>query len=120
MKPVKLVLATLLLLCGPALWAQRTTATLYGSVKDASGAVVPNVQIHASEELTGIRHDTTANDRGDFTLPFLPVGRYSIEAEINGFKTFTQSGIALEAGQEVQLPVRLEVGAMSEKVTVTA
>ena len=91
-----------------------------GSVKDASGAVVASVAIHATEQRTGIRHDTTANDRGDFTLPFLPVGRLSIEAEIKGFKTFSQSGIDLEAGQEVQLPVRLEVGAMSDKVTVTA
>jgi hypothetical protein len=120
MKLANLFVATLLLMSGHAAWAQRTTATLYGSVKDASGAIVPGVQIHATEQLTGIRHDAAANDRGDFTLSFLPVGRYSIEAEIKGFKTFSQSGIALEAGQEVQLPVRLEVGAMSEKVTVTA
>src|ERR1039458_2865343 len=115
MKSTKLFLATLLLLGGQVLCAQRTTATLYGSVKDASGAVVPNAKVHATEELAGIRHDTAANDRGDFTLPFLPVGQYRIEVETNGFKTFTQSGVSLEAGQEVQLPVHMEVGSMSAK-----
>src|SRR5262249_2039234 len=58
--------------------------------------------------------------RGDFSLPFLPVGQYRIEVEANGFKTFSRSGLRLEAGQEVQLPILLELGAMSEKVTVTA
>jgi hypothetical protein len=120
MLSAKLLIAPLLLLGGQALWAQRTTATLFGSVKDASGAVVLNAQIHATEELTGIRHDTVSKERGDYALPFLPVGPYRIEVEAQGFKTFTQTGLKLEAGQEVQLPISLELGAMSEKVTVTA
>jgi hypothetical protein len=110
-----------LLLIGPStIFAQRTTATLYGSVTDVSGAVLPGANVHATEEGTGIRHEARADERGDFTLNFLPVGIYRVQVEANGFKSFDRSGVRLEAGQEAKMGVQLQVGAMTEKVTVTA
>jgi len=111
---------SLLLICPATVLAQRTTATIYGSVTDATGAVVPNAQITVTEEATGIGRNAKADDHGDFTFAFLPVGTYTVAVEANGFKTFSRTGIRLEAGQEVKLAVPLEVGAMAEKVTVSA
>ena len=120
MLSARLLGVPLLLLGGHAVWAQRTTATLFGSVRDVSGAAVPGAQIQTTEELTAVRHDTKSNEIGGYSLPFLPVGQYRIEVVADGFKTYSRAGIRLEAGQEVQLPVELEVGSRSETVTVTA
>jgi hypothetical protein len=113
------VVACFLMFPAPS-FAQRTTATLHGSIQDASGAVVPHARIHATEEATGVKQDLQSDEHGEFTFPFLPVGRYQVVVEAEGFKTFTQGGVRLEAGQDVHLPVRLEVGATTEKLVVTA
>src|SRR5262245_53339775 len=90
--------------------AQRTTATLYGNVWDSSRAVVPGVAISITNEATGAVFRALSEERGDFTLSFIPPGRYTIQAQLAGFKTFSQTGVVLGAGEQARFPIELAVG----------
>src|SRR5438067_1723685 len=98
MRSKTLFLACCLLLWGHAMFAQRTTATLYGNVQDASNAVVPGAQVRITNEQTAAQFNARSDDRGDFAFTFVPLGRYRIEVEASGFKAFTETGIGLDAG----------------------
>src|SRR5438093_9781 len=100
-------------------WAQAT-AQITGTVKDQSGAVLPGVEITATQTETGIARTTVTNETGTFTLPNLATGPYKLEAALPGFRTFVQTGIVLQVnGSPVINPV-LEVGQVSEQVEVQA
>jgi len=118
--PPAVFLCALLAAPSASVYAQRTTATIYGVVQDPTGAVVPQAQVAATNELTGYRQSARSDERGEFTLSFLPVGRYELRVEASGFKTFLQRGITLEAGQQIRYVAALELGAPTESVTVTA
>jgi len=113
------VVACLLLFSAIGL-SQRTTANIYGIVKDSSGAVVPGITITLTNELTGIEQKATTNESGEFSATFLPVGRYTITVSAQGFKTFVQRGLELTAGQQIRYPVTLELGEITQKIDVTA
>jgi len=100
--------------------SQRTTATLYGIVQDPSSAAVPNAAISLTNQQTAARYDAQSNERGEFTLSFLPPGLYALEASANGFKTHRETSIRLDAAQQIRFSVNLEVGASAEQITVTA
>jgi hypothetical protein len=100
--------------------AQVTTATIYGTVLDPSGAIIAGAQVSLKNELTGVSASTTSNGLGEFTFTFLPVGRYSLTISVAGFKEQMQSNMDLAAGQRLRLIYSMEVGQVSEKVTVTA
>jgi outer membrane receptor protein involved in Fe transport len=102
------------------LYGQRTTATIFGSVQDPSGAAVPGAKVIVTNEDTNAQYAAQSDSLGEFTVTFLPVGRYRIAVEAQGFKTAVQSGLALEAGQQFRYPVALEVGTLTEKVVVSA
>lgn len=111
--PALLILAT-------TAFAQRTTANLYGLVQDASLASVANTAIKLTNDQTGSTYESTSNERGEFTLSFLPPGTYTLEATAPGFKSFRKTGIRLDSGQQIRFPIPLEVGANADQVTVTA
>src|SRR5256886_7639763 len=104
--------------CG-SLWAQAT-AQISGTVKDASGAVLPGVDITATQTETGISRMTVTNETGSYVLPNLPLGPYRVEATLPGFRTFVQSGIVLEVNASPLINPVLEVGQVSEQVEVQA
>jgi len=111
--------AALALMLHTAAFAQVTTADIVGRITDASGAVLPGVTV--TVENTGT-HDTRVaptNASGDYTFTLLPIGRYSVKIELQGFTTQTAS-LALSAGDRSRLDVRLQVGAVAENVTVVA
>src|SRR5689334_14880167 len=113
----------LFLACGMLLWAQaifaqRTTATLYGNVQHASSAVVPGAQVRVTNEQTAAVFSARADERGDFGFSFLPLGTYRIDVEASGFKGFAKTGLDLDAGEQVRYQVVLEVGGANEKITV--
>jgi hypothetical protein len=114
-----LLFCGLLSLTGVAV-AQRTTANIYGLVKDASGAVVPGIAVTLTNELTNTKHEVMTNENGEFSATFLPVGRYTITVSAQGFKTFVQKGLELTAGQQIRYPVSLELGEVTERIEVTA
>ncbi len=98
--------------------AQVTTATFFGLVQDSSGAVVPGATVVATHQGTGVPRETVADERGEFVLSALPNGTYSVRIELPGFKSYTNEGIALGAGQTVRQTFVLELGTVSETVTV--
>src|SRR2546425_9868087 len=77
------------------LWAQAT-AQISGTVHDQSGAVLPGVEVTATQTETGVTRTAVTNETGSYVLPNLPVGPYRIEAALTGFRTFVQTGIVLQ------------------------
>src|SRR5207302_3836912 len=96
------VLATIA--SGSAVWGQ-TTATIVGTVTDASGAVVPNVSITVTSSGTGLTRKTLSSQSGNYAVTLLPVGVYSVTAEAAGFKRKTTTGIVLEVNQEPRVDI---------------
>ena len=114
-----LVLAAFLCFVPLSVYGQVTTATLVGLVRDNSGAVIPGANVVATHEGTGVAREGVSDANGEFVLAALPNGPYTVRIELSGFKTISQRGIQLGAGQNVRQTFTLEVGAMSETVTVT-
>src|SRR5579862_4319204 len=100
-------------------WAQISTGTIVGVVEDSSGAVVPNAQVSLKQIATGETRHTVTTQSGEFNVPFLQVGLYSLTATAAGFKTKAVSGIMLQVDQTANLRIVLDVGAASETVEVT-
>lgn len=111
-----------LVLCLPVSWllGQQTGSSLLGTVTDSSGAAVPGVQVQIVETRTGLTHSTSTNEQGMYAFPALPVGIYRLEATTSGFKRLTREGITLDANQNARINLQLEIGSVSEEVTVTA
>src|SRR5437867_2391068 len=99
-------------------FAQTSTATILGTVKDASGALVPGVSITVKHNESGLTRTVVSGEQGSYTLPLLPVGAYEITTMMPGFKQVVRSGINLVVGQEAVVDLTLEVGAPVEQVTV--
>ncbi len=109
----------LLLVFAPMALAQ-STADIVGTVTDPSKAVVTNVKVTATNIDRGLPYTTTSNERGDFIIPLLPGGRYRIQAEMTGFKTWNLAEVTLAAGDRYRADVQLEVGGTEQSVQVTA
>src|SRR5678816_3041539 len=100
-------------------WAQAT-AQISGTVRDASGAVLPGVQVAVTQNDTGISRTTVSNETGFYVLPSLPLGPYKVEASLPGFRTFVQSGIVLQVGSTPVVDVKMEIGQVAQVVEVQA
>src|SRR5256885_6474813 len=101
------------------LWAQAT-AQISGTARDQSGAVLPGVEIRATQGETGITRATVSNETGSYVLPNLPIGPYKLEASLAGFRTYAQTGIVLQVESNPVINVTLEVGQVAETVEVEA
>lgn len=115
------VLLTLLLFCLslPAL-AQLSTGTISGTVHDATGAVIPGVTvILSSPGIIGGNQQAITNERGGYQFSRLVPGRYSVKAELAGFKTALHENLIVNADVTVRADMTLEVGDLSDTVTVT-
>ncbi len=118
LKPFAVAIALLSLTT--MLKAQLDTGTITVLVKDVSGSVVPGANVVLRNENTGIEVRTgTTNEQGNFNAALIPSGSYSIHVELQGFKASQQSGIYLQVNQQLSVPVALQVGEVSEQVTVT-
>src|SRR5881296_2515317 len=100
-------------------FAQTSTATILGTVKDTSGALVPGVSITVKHTESGLTRSVVSGERGGYNVPLLPVGAYEITTAMPGFKQQVRSGINLVVGQEAVVDLTLEVGAAAETVTVS-
>jgi len=109
----------LLCICSSIVWAQ-STAQISGTVMDQSGAVLPGVEVTATETETGLTRSVVSNETGSYVLPNLPVGPYRLEAGLPGFRKFTQTGIVLQVGSNPAINIGLEVGQASETIEVQA
>jgi hypothetical protein len=103
-----------------AAFAQSDRGTITGTIVDQTAAVVPGAKVMAKLVETGAVSQATATETGNFTLPSLPVGTYELSVEAAGFKKTTQPGVVVQVAQTVRVDLKLEVGAATESVTVTA
>lgn len=100
--------------------AQANTATVYGTVADSSGAVVPRATVMLTREDTGQTTTKVTEESGDFGFTFIPVGLYTLRVDAPGFKSHISKGIMLTAGQQMRQTFTLEVGTVNETVNVEA
>lgn len=100
-------------------FGQTTTARLTGSVTDATGAAVPEARLTATNVATGIQRTATSGAEGYYTIPLLERGKYEVALQKQGFRPIVRE-MTLDVGQIARLDFVLEVGEMTEKVTVTA
>src|ERR1700732_3279757 len=101
-----------------AAWSQ--TSQINGTVKDPSGSAIPGAAIKATQTATGVVRTATTGANGDYVLPSLPIGPYQIEVTKEGFSRYVQTGIVLQVDSNPTVDVGLQVGAVSEQVSVEA
>lgn len=117
-KLILLCLFTLVL--ATCLVAQQTTATINGTVTDASGAVLAGAEITVTSAATANARTTVSGSAGDYTIAFLPPGTYSMKVAAKGFATVQQNGVTLQVGQTVTLNQTMKPGGANEVVEVTS
>jgi hypothetical protein len=113
------LLSMLVLLTGVA-HAQEVTGAIVGTVVDPSGAALKNVKVTAVDVDRGTTLTASTNDTGSFNLPRVPVGRYRVKAESQGFQTAANPAFDVVLNQTVRVAFQMKVGNVSETVEVTA
>jgi hypothetical protein len=102
------------------LTAAEPTATILGTVRDSSGAVVPNAKVLAVSTQTDLHRETRSSSEGRYVLPLLPVGNYTLTVESPSFKKYVRQGIILSVNENARVDVPLDLGTVAESVNVTA
>lgn len=113
------ILIGLLLVAGPA-FGQETRGTITGIVTDSQGAVLPGAAVTVTNTATNTSTSTVTTGDGVYTVPFLTPGRYTVAAEVAGFKKLVREGIEVRVGDRITLNLTLEPGGVQEIVTVSA
>jgi len=116
----KLTLFTLLLGVGGTAFAQRTTGTISGTAKDASGAVLSGVSVTVTGANVVGGQTAVSNELGFYRIANLPPGEYRVSFTLSGFKTVNRTGVRVGLGQQLEEDVSLAVSSMQEEVTVVA
>ena len=103
------------------LYAQAVAvASITGNITDSQGAVVPNAHIVAIATDTGVKHETTSNADGLYSLTSIPIGGYSLQVDASGFQAHITKGILLQVGDHIQVNASLSIGSVSQTVEVEA
>jgi outer membrane receptor protein involved in Fe transport len=110
----------LLLVCSLAAGAQTITANINGTVTDASGAVIPNAKVAATNVDTGVVTAATTNNDGIYNIRFLQIGNYKVTIDSPGFATSTYGPFVLETGQNAKIDGKLGLAGTQQKVSVQA
>src|SRR2546425_3317398 len=120
----KLSFRAIVLLTSAALFAAEAQAqfkaSIQGTILDPNGGAVASAKVTVTNEATGVTRDTVTSAEGFYRVSELPPGTYTVTVEASGFKQATSKGIVVEAEQPRGLDITLQVGAVSEQVTVTA
>src|ERR1700733_11833579 len=104
----------------PSLYAQSATATLSGTVTDSSGAALSGARVTATNNSTNVSIVGVSNQSGDYLVPNLAFGEYTVSIVHDGFKRFIENKIVLNAGERFGLNAKLELGQVAESLTVSA
>ncbi len=110
----------LLLLAAALSVAQTDTSSLQGRVTDAQGAAVSGAQVSLTNQATGAQRKVQSTADGAYQFNLIPPGRYDVEASAPGFRTFHDVGVPVDVAAPARLDIKFEVGAVSERVEVTA
>ena len=114
------LLALLVGLQPACLFAQTNSGTIIGSVRDAQDAIVAAASVTVTNVATSVAKTLRVNSAGEFAVPYLIPGEYTVSAESAGFKRTTRESITLRVSDQLVINLRLEVGALAETVTVRA
>lgn len=114
-----LAFAALLLLTSQPALAQIDAGSIVGTITDSQGGALPGASVVATQEGTGFAFTDTTNGRGQYSFPNLRIGRYVITAELSGFKKAVRSAVQLHVQERIQADFKLDVGVMTEEVTVS-
>ncbi len=113
------IVGLLVILSGGIALAQVTTGTILGTVKDSTGAVLPEAQVIVLNEATGISRTVQTDAEGRYSALSLSLGSYRVTATHEGFQTIARTGIVLTVGREAVVDISLAVGSVSQTVEVT-
>jgi hypothetical protein len=116
---IQILCTGLCLLAGPRTWA-ATGGSISGTVKDQSGAVIPEAGLTLVNLDLASRYKTYADAQGFYSFPNLPVGRYELTIEASGFRTQTKTGLVVHADSALRVDVDLRLGEQSQTVTVSS
>jgi hypothetical protein len=123
--PLKIAVIALLLIVlpcasGQVASAQTTTASITGTIKDATGSVLPGVSVVVTNSQTGVSREGVVTDAaGRYLLTNLPIGQYEVSATLAGFRTVLRRGIDLTIGREAMVDFSLALGELETAITVT-
>jgi hypothetical protein len=109
-----------LLLIGGLAFSQSTRGSITGTITDPAGAVIPSAMIEAVNVENGAKYQGESSATGNYTLAELPAGLYQLSGSVPGFKQFVRTGITVIGSQTLRIDVALEVGEISEQITVQA
>ena len=98
----------------------QATGSIAGVVTDDSGAVIPGVTVTATQTDTGLARTVVTDENGTYVLPNLPTGPYRLEAMLQGFRTYVQTGIVLQVAGAPVINIVLALGSLEETLTVEA
>lgn len=115
-----LVLCVMFALPAAATAQTVAIAQISGVVVDASGAALPGVDVTVTQTTTGLVRSVVTGERGEYVLPNLPVGPYTLTAQLQGFRTYEQTGITLQVGASPVINITLSLGVVTETVQVVA
>lgn len=113
------LLVVVLLSCASVVYA-AITGVISGIVSDNSGAVLPGTAVVAVEQSTGVSSKTTADSKGFYSFPALPVGTYTVHVKKQGFKDFAEQDIHIDANSSRRVDIQLEVGEVTQTEQVYA
>lgn len=113
------LLIGIFVLVAPCL-AQDARGTILGRLTDPSGAVMAGVEVRATNTGTGVAAAAKTNEAGNFLLPYLIPGEYSVQAEMAGFKKFIRDRVQVRVGDAVEVNIEMQLGSTSESVEVRA
>src|ERR1700761_1166861 len=121
LKFVRVVCCFILVLgCSLAASAQLSTATMFGTITDPTGAAIPKASVTLVQTDTNFTRTIVTKDDGSYREEFLPVGPYKVTVSAPGFKTLERTGVVLALMQNAELPLSLNIGSTGETVDVTA
>ncbi len=109
-----------LFMTSASLFAQFNRGQISGFIKDPGGLFVPGVAVTVTNEATNASFSATTENNGFYIVPGLDVGYYTVAVELTGFKKYVKDKVKVDANAKVALDVSLEIGALTETVTVTA
>jgi hypothetical protein len=122
-RAVRVLFATIIValnVAHAAAQSQAINGTIEGTITDQSGAALPGVSVTVANIDTGDTRVVVSNEAGVYRAPLLPLGRYRVSAELEGFRKFEQLGLTLSAGQAAVININMTVGNVSEAITVTS
>src|SRR5258706_3443577 len=110
--------ALLVVAAAGSVFGQGFQGGLRGSIKDAGG-VIPGVEVTLTNEQTNIKRSVVTNERGEYVFANVDPGSFKVTAVLQGYKTIDRAGIRIGTQQVLTLDLTMEVGAITENVTVT-